>query len=908
MSATIEQCLRERECGRLKFRPRLGFTGNTFAQRIYGDEFLISRLTLEKELKHHTGCVNSLYWSQTGDKLLSGSDDTRVCIWKPWEDYSLGCSIDTGHSANIFSAKFMPATSDSVVISAAADSEVRVFDVNGSNNHGQLRHVYTCHSASVKRIAIDNSPFEFMTCAEDGTVRHFDLRQRHVCSPHTISSFLGGRQPSRRYDQPRGRDVKQGCPSPLVDYSEYDVELNSMSLNPLHPQYFIIAGKDDFIYLHDRRMVGQGDRGGANVAHHAKSRCVKRFTSSSDHRRRRARQITACKFNGSNGRELIGSWLSDGIYLFDMHDSPIERSPVNTARSSSQPKSTNRDEVPFSGRNLVIQRFREGELNDAIVEIDNLLAKTDESLGAHDDNTTTEENMIEKIWELCMMSAVRLRRIYEGRASQFADEELRGEEVASTRLFIREAEAVAVDIHCTRGYWCLAVGLWIASGGQRSNGCEDRKDWLEKAQVYLEEARAIYTNALSSSSSSSSNSSSSSSSLSSGAESSLAAFNKKIDTLQRDIIAALHREEEEDDDDDTRSETTTMDRWKWLDSMYMQPMEEDTQPSKSRQSTGSPGNDGVDATSDAAAEHSIRSTSTSRHATIASSASERPASDSETSNMDIEISNENDESNSDTQHSDNSTVVTIDTQHDHHPDSHESSSSSTSGFEGESDISMGEDTDEDISEDDEYEESNPYYDEDDHEESDEDDDATSLRSISELEPDVDIIAHRKKYVGHCNVRTIKDVNFYGLNDEYIVSGSDYGYIFIWDKKTARIVQILQGDEDTVNIVQGHPRIPVIATSGIENTIKIFSPTSAVATTSRKQHPNLRSSYSESSRMYEADDIVTRMMENNVTTGDHYFTRRMLSSITRQFRRGGNLDDVLMMDDDDDEMHIDCRVQ
>lgn len=456
--------------------------------------------------------------------------------------------------------------------------------------------------------------------------------------------------------------------------------------------------------------------------------------------------------------KLIGSWLSDGIYLFDMHDSPIERSPVNTARSSSQPKSTNRDEVPFSGRNLVIQRFREGELNDAIVEIDNLLAKTDESLGAHDDNTTTEENMIEKIWELCMMSAVRLRRIYEGRASQFADEELRGEEVASTRLFIREAEAVAVDIHCTRGYWCLAVGLWIASGGQRSNGCEDRKDWLEKAQVYLEEARAIYTNALSSSSSSSSNSSSSSSSLSSGAESSLAAFNKKIDTLQRDIIAALHREEEEDDDDDTRSETTTMDRWKWLDSMYMQPMEEDTQPSKSRQSTGSPGNDGVDATSDAAAEHSIRSTSTSRHATIASSASERPASDSETSNMDIEISNENDESNSDTQHSDNSTVVTIDTQHDHHPDSHESSSSSTSGFEGESDISMGEDTDEDISEDDEYEESNPYYDEDDHEESDEDDDATSLRSISELEPDVDIIAHRKKYVGHCNVR----VSYLGL--------------------------------------------------------------------------------------------------------------------------------------------------
>lgn len=439
--------------------------------------------------------------------------------------------------------------------------------------------------------------------------------------------------------------------------------------------------------------------------------------------------------------QLIGSWLSDGIYLFDMHASPIERPPVNTMRSSSQFKSSGRDQVPFSGRDLVIQLFRQGQLNDAIVELDNLLAKTDEMLGVHHDNdNVTEDSMVEKIWELCMMSAVRLRRIYESRASQFADDELRDEEVTSSRFFIREAEGVAVDVHSTRGYWCLAVGLLIASGGHYSNGCEDRMDWLEKSQVYLEEARSIYTNSLSS------NSSSSSSSLSRDSESRIAAFNKKIDSLQRDIIAAMRREETDSDDSqgDASSETN-VDRWKWLDTMYMQQIDDDIQPSKSRQSTESPGNDG---TSDAAAEHSIRSTSTSRHATIASSASERPASDSDTSNMDVEISNENDESNSDTQHSDSSTVVTS-----HIHDQHESSSD-TSDSEDDSDISMDENTDEDISEDDEYEESNPYYDEDDHddESDDDDDDATSVRSISELEPDVDLVASRKKYVGHCNVR------------------------------------------------------------------------------------------------------------------------------------------------------------
>lgn len=426
-----------------------------------------------------------------------------------------------------------------------------------------------------------------------------------------------------------------------------------------------------------------------------------------------------------------------------MHDSPIERPPVNTMRSSSQFKSSGRDQVPFSGRDLVIQLFRQGQLNDAIVELDNLLAKTDEMLGVHHDNANvTEDSMVEKIWELCMMSAVRLRRIYEGRASQFADDELRDEEVTSSRFFIREAEGVAVDVHSTRGYWCLAVGLLIASGGHYSNGCEDRMDWLEKSQVYLEEARSIYTNSLSS------NSSSSSSSLSRDAESRIAAFNKKIDSLQRDIIAAMRREETDSDDSqgDASSETN-VDRWKWLDTMYMQQIDDDIQPSKSRQSTESPGNDGVDGASDAAAEHSIRSTSTSRHATIASSASERPASDSDTSNMDVEISNENDESNSDTQHSDSSTVVTSNT-HDQHE-----SSSDTSDSEDDSDISMDENTDEDISEDDEYEESNPYYDEDDHDdESDDDDDATSVRSISELEPDVDLVTSRKKYVGHCNVR------------------------------------------------------------------------------------------------------------------------------------------------------------
>ncbi|KGO76259.1 hypothetical protein PITC_036850 [Penicillium italicum] len=85
------------------------------------------------------------------------------------------------------------------------------------------------------------------------------------------------------------------------------------------------------------------------------------------------------------------------------------------------------------------------------------------------------------------------------------------------------------------------------------------------------------------------------------------------------------------------------------------------------------------------------------------------------------------------------------------------------------------------------------------------------------------VPHMRSYRGHCNVKTVKDVNYFGLDDEYVVSGCDSGNIFIWDRKTSNLVNILEGDSEVVNVVQGHPYEPMIAASGIDNTIKIFSP-------------------------------------------------------------------------------------
>jgi len=56
----------------------------------------------------------------------------------------------------------------------------------------------------------------------------------------------------------------------------------------------------------------------------------------------------------------------------------------------------------------------------------------------------------------------------------------------------------------------------------------------------------------------------------------------------------------------------------------------------------------------------------------------------------------------------------------------------------------------------------------------------------------------------------------------VVSGSDCGNLFIWDKKSGQRVQILSGDSEVVNVVTGHPYEPMLAVSGIDYTIKIFS--------------------------------------------------------------------------------------
>lgn len=80
------------------------------------------------------------------------------------------------------------------------------------------------------------------------------------------------------------------------------------------------------------------------------------------------------------------------------------------------------------------------------------------------------------------------------------------------------------------------------------------------------------------------------------------------------------------------------------------------------------------------------------------------------------------------------------------------------------------------------------------------------------------------FKGHRNAQTVKGVNFFGPNTEYVVSGSDCGRIFMWKKAGAQLISLLLGDEQVVNCLEPHPYATVLATSGLDNDVKIWTPT------------------------------------------------------------------------------------
>ncbi|KAL8672356.1 MAG: hypothetical protein Q9168_003176 [Polycauliona sp. 1 TL-2023] len=357
----------------------LGHTSRSSAiKELYGDRSLVENLDIVNELGGHSGCVNALSWSSSGRLLASGSDDQHLNIhsYQPESStaqFTLNTTVSTGHSANIFSVKFMPHSDDRTIVTCAGDCEVRVVDIetsgrttipSGATNpttsraqlhnlykgvqylsHGETNtRVYRSHADRVKRIVTESSPFLFLTCSEDGEVRQFDLRLPSSAYP----SPSGGRGLFAR----RSQHSHSNVPPPLISYKRHHLDLNTISCSATQPHYIALGGAHLHCFLHDRRMLGRDrltEKGAAgNVTPtgsmssaeeemmSAATRCVRRFAPNGKNRMRRTDNghITACKISDANPNELIASWSGDKVYSFDILRSP-DASNVNTSDSTT---------------------------------------------------------------------------------------------------------------------------------------------------------------------------------------------------------------------------------------------------------------------------------------------------------------------------------------------------------------------------------------------------------------------------------------------------------------------------------------------------------------------------------------------------------------------------------------------
>ncbi|XP_054637431.1 WD and tetratricopeptide repeats protein 1 isoform X2 [Dunckerocampus dactyliophorus] len=133
-------------------------------------------------------------------------------------------------------------------------------------------------------------------------------------------------------------------------------------------------------------------------------------------------------------------------------------------------------------------------------------------------------------------------------------------------------------------------------------------------------------------------------------------------------------------------------------------------------------------------------------------------------------------------------------------------------------------------------------------------------SEDELDQREQSLDYKHRYCGHCNTTTdIKEANFFGSKGQYIVSGSDDGSFFIWEKETTNLVRVLQGDESIVNCLQPHPSYCFLATSGIDPVVRLWKPRPETETENARVVEDMEGASQANQRRMNADPLEVMLL-------------------------------------------------
>jgi len=805
---------------------------------------LVDRMQLVGSLESHEGCVNCISWSEDGDFLLSGSDDTTICIWD-YRGESLHHRFDSGHSRNIFGVKFLPETQNQVIVSGAMDCEVRVHTAPFSSNV-ESTTCYQCHAGRVKELAVEiGNPHLFWSAAEDGTVRQWDRRL-----PHCGATALGatGQPPPARNGNghsPLPAVLGAGVPGYLSTnclvnlgrcpvgqsslgghplFGERPGRAMSLALNPVLPYQLAVAAGDHLTRLYDRRMLSLSQPSLEPTPSVASFHPIH-----SGHSPNTPTHATCVRFSPS-GQRLLVSYHNDHIYMFDPHRTTQAMSaygipPLSNFKDHSSAKKGTGESDRMDLEELTRSRVHWGSMEYWAI-------RGYEAMQTQRSHTKAIDYFSDSV--LSAYSLGRTARVRRGRMAQVLC--WRAECLMQRRwrgdLWLALKDAAHAQLLCPDDPLPHLRSIQALFYLRRRRQCQKevlifQSKFPISAQLAEPYSSFNSTNHTRSTQNGRARRGASHSKTSrarrqeqqrGGARSpNSEQHTKSIEAhqLSSNNVLSYSNSHHSDDlpplvaasDESNSDGSITSEQRVFLEETAMENAEQTTShlPSSELQATSAERSD-PDPPQTLATE--FRERWVRRLGNVRRFSSGAASSESE---HDGDRSGEG--SGTGEEHSESGPCSDrMDRSCGRSGDGDGSDAADDEDSEAELDLDIFLDPElSDIAE-----------------------NLPALRKSNDgpIPPCTRIL---QRYVGACNVQTdIKEADFFGLNEKYIIAGSDDGRAFIWEQASGRLVNCFEADEDILNCVQSHPYDPVLATSGIESVVKLWAPLADTAEPRIKQ--------------------------------------------------------------------------